>query len=237
MPPTSPPSPATIAAVTGETHVLRLLHERRPVATISDATTWPAAAVRKLAARNGMLIDEHGVPYLADEAFYSERVNQVAQAEVSELLQLAEACPDARVRKASQAVTASVQALRDRLADYESTAAQRLAAESARVQAEADIARLTAELTQAKARLKDASGKTGRTPRQSATTKPAAKTSAGARRYQPGSDYDTSTARAWAKANGYADALPKSGRYVPDEVIDAMRAEQHPATPQSQAVA
>ncbi|MFD8533902.1 hypothetical protein ACFV0L_41485 [Streptosporangium canum] len=207
------------AAATGESQVLALLRQGKPVPQISDATTWPAAAVRKLAARNGLLVDAAGVAYAPEVDYYSQRVEKIEGADVEELLSMAYNCPDAKVRQARARLQHDVQALREQLSTYEKKKGQVAAAEHAAAEANAEIARLAAQLDQAKAKLREASTVIGRTM-SAATPRPAR------RRYQPGVDYSTAEARQWAKDNGYGDQLPKYGRYVPDEVIDAMRAAQ-----------
>ncbi|MFI6889937.1 hypothetical protein [Streptosporangium canum] len=212
-------TPHPAAAATGESQVLALLRQGKPVPQISDATTWPAAAVRKLAARHGLLVDAAGVAYAPEVDYYSQRVEKIDGADIDELLSMAYNCPDAKVRQAKVRLQHAVQALREQLAAYEKKKGALAAAEHAAAEANAEIARLAAQLDQARAKLREAGAVIGRTT-------PAAKPRPARRRYQPGVDYVTAEARQWAKDHGYGDQLPRYGRYVPDEAIDAMRAAQ-----------
>lgn len=207
----------------GEAQVLALLKRREPVPRIADSTTWPAAAIRKLAARHGLLIDEQGVACAPDAAFHRERVERVAEVTVEESLRMAQSCPATRVQAGAAAVENAVRVLRDRLTAHETQVAEKLAAAEARDAAEAAIQRLEKELETARARLRDATATLGR--RRSAAQRPSAQKKQSPR-YKPGVDYQTSEARAWAKTNGYSADLPAAGRYVPDHVIEAMRTAQ-----------
>ncbi|MFI7455474.1 hypothetical protein ACIBQX_49005 [Nonomuraea sp. NPDC049714] len=205
---------STPAAVQGEARVLAMLRQSVNVTKIADATTWPVAAVRRLAAREGLLLDEHGVPHVPGA---SPTQVALAQADVRELLRLAAACPDPQVKRARAKLEHAVAVLRGCLVEAEKRKERQAFAAQVIAEAERDIARLTAQLDQAKARLGQAKEIIGGERRARLP---------GPRRYRPGTDYDTKQARAWAKANGHGALLPTSGRWVPDEVIDAMRAAQ-----------
>ncbi|MEV4753026.1 hypothetical protein AB0K21_42345 [Streptosporangium sp. NPDC049248] len=229
-------APSALAAADGEAQVLTLLRQGTPVPAVSDATTWPAAAIRKLAARNKMLISADGIAYSPDAAYYARQVETIGQASLAELLKLAEACVEPKVRQALSRLRHDAQLLREHLIAHERTKADLVVAKQAAAEAGEEIERLAAQLEAAKGRLREATQTIGRHDRQTAAklTRASTGTKAGAagtsaatpRRYQPGVDYSTPEARAWAKANGHGEALPVSGRYVPDHVIDAMRAAQ-----------
>lgn len=233
-------APSALAAAGGEAQVLTLLRQGTPVPAISDATTWPAAAIRKLAARHKMLIGTDGVAYSPDGAYYARQVETIGQAPLAELLTLAEACAEPKVRQTLSRLRHDAQLLREHLIAHERTKADLVVAKQVAAEAGDEIERLAAQLEAAKGRLREAAQTIGRHDRQAAarlTTRAgtgtkaegAGKAAAPARRYQPGLDYSTPEARAWAKANGHGEALPRCGRYVPDHVIDALRAAQQSA--------
>uniref|UniRef100_UPI003F497BE1 hypothetical protein n=1 Tax=Streptosporangium sp. CA-256172 TaxID=3240076 RepID=UPI003F497BE1 len=229
-------APAALAAADGETKVLALLRQGTPVPAVSDATTWPVVAIRKLAARHKMLISAEGIAYSPDAAYYARQVETIGQANLAELLRLAEACVEPKVRRTLSRLHHDAQLLREQLIAHEHAKADLVVAKQAAAEASEEIERLAAELEQAKGRLRDAAQTIGRHDRSAATkltrTKPGTSKATGApRRYQPGIDYSTPEARAWAKANGHGEALPRCGRYVSDHVIDAMRAAQQPVQP------
>ncbi|MFI9553140.1 hypothetical protein [Nonomuraea endophytica] len=199
-----------------EAKVLELLLQGRPVPAISDVTTWPIGAVRKLADRNGMLISQDGVAYQPDAGDEQQFLQAVEGADPATLAKLAQSCPDRLVQEALKRHQAAAKLLRERLLSHAQQALQRRRAELVREQSQAEIKRLTAELELAKARLNNAAAVLGHRAKKKAAQAP--------RRYRPGRDYTTSEVRAWAKANGYDELLPRAGSYVPDELIDAMRA-------------
>ncbi|MEU4836161.1 hypothetical protein [Streptosporangium sp. NPDC023615] len=233
-------SPAILPATDGETHVLALLRRGTPVPAVSDATTWPAAAIRKLAARHRMLINTDGIAYSPDATYYARQVQAIGRADLAELLALAEACAAPKVRRALARLRHDAALLREHLIAHERAKADLVGAQQVAAEASEEIERLAARLELAKEQLRQARQTIDRHDRHAgrrrarsgaSTTAGTAKGSAegpagSGRRYQPGVDYSTSEARAWAKANGHSKALPVSGRYVPDHVIDAMRAAQ-----------
>ncbi|WP_127931658.1 hypothetical protein [Nonomuraea polychroma] len=223
------------AAVQGEAQVLALLRQGREVSQISDVTTWPVTAVRRLAAREGLVIDDNGC---ARPAGTTAAQAAITRAELRELLRLAEASDEAQVKRARAKLDHAVEVLRGCLVEVERRKERQAAVAQLAADAEREVARLTAKLDQAKAQVDQAKtqldeAKAKLVQARSVLGGPRRAAGAAARRYRPGVDYDTKQARAWAKANGYGDVLPTSGRYVPDDVIDAMRAaEAAPAGPE-----
>ncbi|MER7369667.1 hypothetical protein [Nonomuraea wenchangensis] len=209
------------AAVQDEAQVLALLRQGREISQISDITTWPLAAVRKLAAREHLVVDDNGTPRPAG---MSAGQAAITRAGLRELLRAAALSDDPQVKRAKAKLEHAAQVLRGCLAEAERRKELRAAAVQQAAEAERRIARLTAQHDQGKAQLDAVKKELARA--KATLAKARAMLGEPGRRYRPGTDYDTKQARAWAKAHGYGHVLPAAGPYVPDDVIDAMRAQQ-----------
>ncbi|MFG1620195.1 hypothetical protein ACGFI3_46240 [Nonomuraea wenchangensis] len=209
------------AAVQDEAQVLALLRQGREISRISDITTWPLAAVRKLAAREHLVVDDSGIPRPAG---MSAGQAAITRAGLRELLRAAALSDDPQVKRARAKLEHAAQVLRGTLIEAARRKELRAAAVQQAAEAERQIARLTAQQDQSKAQLDQVKKELARA--KATLAKARALLGEPGRRYRPGTDYDTKQARTWAKAHGYGHVLPAAGPYVPDDVIDAMRAQQ-----------
>jgi hypothetical protein len=205
--------PASAAAATTESTIVELLRKPLPVAQICDATTWPRTAVRKLAARNGMLIHpDTDLAYQPDtEAAASDRTGELQTADLPTLLKTAAQVDTRPVKLAVARVTAAIEQLRERLIVTEQQRLQEEAATAVRQEAVREVQRLQAELASALQRARDVGARIPTTARKESS----------GRRFQPGRDYDPKAVRAWAREVGRTDQVPQYGRYLPDTIITA----------------
>jgi hypothetical protein len=219
--------PASAAAATSETKILELLRKPIPVAQVCDATTWPRTAVRKLAARHGLLIHpDTDLAYQPDvEAVTSDilsaasdRTGELEGADLPTLLTAAAQVDTRPVRLAAERVTAAIEQLRERLIITERQRLQDEAETAVRQQAVREVQRLQTELASALQRARDVGARIPTTTGKES----------GGRRFQPGRDYDPKTVRAWARETGRGDQVPQYGRYLPDTIITAYLNAQQP---------
>lgn len=184
--------------------------------------------------------DEHGTDGPQAQQTGS-RVEQLRTALIDDLLAAAagyEGFP--RVAAAAARVDAAVAVLRERLIAAEQARTQADADVKARAAAQAEVQRLRAELAAAEQHARQVGVKVPRRTSTSATGgavgasrshKPGLPSGAGPRgtirRFWPGTDYTPRAVREWAHANGMGDKVPRTGGFLPDEVVEAALAAGH----------
>lgn len=198
--------------------VLTMLRRGTPVAQIMDATTWPRANIKTVAAKAGLLVDPTtDVAYAPDASAIEDAAETVKAMTVDELLTQASRCDAPKVRTARSRAEAAIDALRQRLADHAAGAVRAQVEEQARAEALERIERLERELADARRHAQDLGARPGRRRQTRQGTKKAGASGQG-RRFWPGKDYDPRSVRAWARARDLQ--VPKVGPYLPDTIVE-----------------